>query len=321
MRGLSRTRAQIVKPSAPGSTSAWNERPPPSGAGAGARSPAGGEARLPAQFGDPEPGVPLQLIRRSRSPSGSKVGDTERIPPLDITVGSSPRSAQISLPAGEPESLRCSAAGGMIGRIRVRGMLDRSPGGRPPTRRCRLRDRDLDCTGIQEPSGLVDNRGCRILRSMTASHRSDQDLDLDIRLWIYRHLAEHGSAPSALDIAESFSIEPPEVDDSLLRLAKEHDALVLVPGTTSIWMAEPFSAVPTWFRVHGADDRRWWGNCIWDGLGILGLLGVDGSVETRCPDCGWPIRVQIQNGGLQDATGVVHFAVRAARWWRDIGFT
>ncbi len=156
---------------------------------------------------------------------------------------------------------------------------------------------------------------------MTASHGLEQALDLDLRLWIYRHFAEHGSAPSALDIAESFSIEPLEADDSLVRLAQQHDALVLVPGTTSIWMAEPFSAVPTWFRVRGADGRRWWGNCIWDGLGILGLLGVDGSVETRCPDRGSPLGVQIQNGGLQDAAGVVHFAVPAAKWWRDIGFT
>lgn len=146
-------------------------------------------------------------------------------------------------------------------------------------------------------------------------------LDLDIRLQIYEHFAERGTAPSILDVAEAFGIEPVQAEASLLRLSREHDALVLVPGTTSIWMAEPFSAVPTSFRVHGNDGRRWWGNCIWDGLGILGLLGCDGAVETLCADCGSPLRAEIRDEALHGSAGVVHFAVPAGEWWRDIGFT
>ena len=146
-------------------------------------------------------------------------------------------------------------------------------------------------------------------------------LDLDVRLWIYERFAQLGTAPSSLEIADAFGIEPIDAEASLLRLSRDHDALVLSPGTTEIWMAEPFSAVPTSFGVRGFDGRTWWGNCIWDGLGILGLLGCDGVVETPCPDCGSLLRVEIRDNALSGDAGVVHFAVPAAEWWRDIGFT
>jgi hypothetical protein len=145
-------------------------------------------------------------------------------------------------------------------------------------------------------------------------------LDLDVRLWIYERFARRGTAPSSVQIADAFGIEPTEAEASLLRLSRQHDAIVLFPDTTAIWMGEPFSAVPTSFGVHAADGRRWWGNCIWDAFGILGLLGCDGAVETPCPDCEIQLRVEVRDGVLS-GDGVVHFAVPAGEWWRDIGFT
>lgn len=147
-----------------------------------------------------------------------------------------------------------------------------------------------------------------------------ESFDRRVRLWIYRHAIDTGSLPGPLDIAEAFVRPLGEVEASLRRLAGEADALVLLPGSSSIWMAEPFSAVPTSFRVR-AGNRRWWGNCIWDGLAILAVLALDGAVETACPNSGSPLRVTVERGALSDAPGVVHFAVPAAEWWRDIGFT
>jgi Alkylmercury lyase len=49
-------------------------------------------------------------------------------------------------------------------------------------------------------------------------------------------------------------------------------------------MANPFSAVPTAYRVH-AVGRWWYGNCAWDAVGICAALHVDGSIESSCPDC------------------------------------
>jgi hypothetical protein len=69
--------------------------------------------------------------------------------------------------------------------------------------------------------------------------------DPQVRLWIYRHFADTGYAPSPIEIAMHFGLTPDQVDQALHRLEKEADALVLIPGTGYVWMAEPFSAVPT----------------------------------------------------------------------------
>src|SRR5262245_19414530 len=142
----------------------------------------------------------------------------------------------------------------------------------------------------------------------------------EMRLWIYQHFVDAGRAPSPVEIAERFRLTPAQVGDELRRLQVEADALVLVPGTSYIWMAEPFSAVPTSFLVR-SDTRQWWGNCIWDALAILTRLGLDGSVSTACPQSGQPLRVSIVKEALGDTAGVVHFAAPAREWWRDIGFT
>ena len=145
-------------------------------------------------------------------------------------------------------------------------------------------------------------------------------LEADVRLWIYERTVETGSLPGPLEIGTEFGLSPTDVDGTIRSLQDDHDALVLLPGSSLIWMAEPFSAVPTAFEVRAGDDR-WWGNCIWDGLAILSLLGRDGTVETRCPGSGAPLSVTIADGGLGPSDHVVHFAVAARDWWRSIGFT
>ena len=144
--------------------------------------------------------------------------------------------------------------------------------------------------------------------------------DSEVRLWVYRHFVDTGRAPSPVEIASRFHLAPEGAGQVLQRLEREADALVLIPGTSYIWMAEPFSAVPTSFLVHSG-SRQWWGNCIWDGLAILALLGLDGSVATACPRSGKPLIVTVIKQSLVNARGVVHFAVPARAWWRNIGFT
>jgi len=144
--------------------------------------------------------------------------------------------------------------------------------------------------------------------------------DTEIRLWIYQHFVATGRAPSPVEIAAHFQLTPGAIEPRLRRLQDEADALVLLPGTSYIWMAEPFSALPTSFIVR-AGPRVWWGNCIWDALAILALVGTDGVVSTACPHSGQPLLVSATKGGLEDGQGIVHFAVPAREWWRDIGFT
>jgi hypothetical protein len=104
---------------------------------------------------------------------------------------------------------------------------------------------------------------------------------------------------------------------ALRSLADAH-RLVIRPGSEAIWMAHPFSAVPTDFRVR-AGGRRWFANCAWDGLAILGLLG-DGSLETHSPATGEPLILEVSDSRVM-GQGLVHFLVPARAFWDDIGFT
>ena len=85
-------------------------------------------------------------------------------------------------------------------------------------------------------------------------------------------------------------------------------------------LANPFSAVPTPFEVEAA-GRTYYGNCIWDGLGIVSLMGGTGQVRTQCPDCGEGLTLRVEGGALVRDEGIVHFSVPAASWWDDIIYT
>lgn len=144
-------------------------------------------------------------------------------------------------------------------------------------------------------------------------------IDNDVRVEIYRHFLEAGVAPTYADVAGSLGLEPGAVLGAFRRLADDH-VIVLAPGSTYIWMANPFSAIPTTFTVR-AGEREWWGNCIWDAFGIAAVVGEDAEVTTVCPDCGEPLLVSIAGGRIGHDHRVVHYSVPAARWWDDIGDT
>jgi hypothetical protein len=145
-----------------------------------------------------------------------------------------------------------------------------------------------------------------------------QDLDNDVRLFVYRFFRDEGRPPVAGEIAPAVGRFPGEVEASLKRLAEAH-VLVLAPGTPYIWMANPFSALPTAFQVH-MEDRVRFGNCIWDALGVAAMLDTDADVRSWCPDCGRGMTLSVRDRSIS-GDGVIHFAVPAAHWWDDIGST
>jgi hypothetical protein len=145
------------------------------------------------------------------------------------------------------------------------------------------------------------------------------DRDLELRNRTYRLFVDLGRAPTARETAEAAGVARAEVVEGWRRLHEEH-ALVLDPATDEIRMANPFSAVPTPYRVEAA-RRSWYGNCAWDAFGICAALHVDGRIETSCLDCGEPIVVEVSGGQPDDTSLVFHCLVPAAHWWDDIGFT
>ena len=85
-------------------------------------------------------------------------------------------------------------------------------------------------------------------------------------------------------------------------------------------MLNPFSAVPTAYRVH-AGGRSWYANCAWDAFGICAALHVDGRIETACPDCGEALTVEVRERRPDRAELLFHCLVPASNWWDDIVFT
>jgi DNA-binding transcriptional MocR family regulator len=138
-----------------------------------------------------------------------------------------------------------------------------------------------------------------------------------VRVLIYARFQERLAPPSPVDLARTLNVSLTEVSQALRALADEH-CIVLLPGTDSIWMAHPFSGIETDFIVT-VGDRKWFANCVWDGLSILALFG-DGSLDTHSPATGDALRFEASRGVVQ-GEGIVHFLVPARRFWDDIGYT
>jgi hypothetical protein len=140
------------------------------------------------------------------------------------------------------------------------------------------------------------------------------EADLELRRQTYAFLVEHGRAPAAAELGDA-----QDVLAGWRRLQAEH-AVVLNPATDELRMLNPFSVVPTAYRVH-AGGRWWYANCAWDAFGICSALHTDGWVETSCPDCGEPLAVELKDWRPDDESLLFHCLVPAAHWWDDIVFT
>ena len=141
----------------------------------------------------------------------------------------------------------------------------------------------------------------------------------EVRLALFRLFVQHGRRPEKHEVAREAGVGVDEVSAAYERLAADR-AIVLTPAGDDVWMANPLSATPTAFRVE-VGERSYWGSCIWDALGVVAMLGGDGSVRTACPDCSGPLAIAVRGGALERSEGIGHFAVPAARWWENIAFT
>src|SRR3954451_23542828 len=121
------------------------------------------------------------------------------------------------------------------------------------------------------------------------------DEELALRQAIMRSFADTGAPP------------PDVSDGSALRsLASQH--VVVLDDGGGVVMAHPFAAHRSGARVD-AGRRTWWGNCAWDGLGIVAALGLRDATVTA------------DGLTLPRDDAVFHVSVPARDWWADIGFT
>ncbi len=141
----------------------------------------------------------------------------------------------------------------------------------------------------------------------------------EVRLHVMRQVIETGRIPKVHETALALGKRADEVRRAHQQLAEAH-VFVLEPGSFELHMANPFSAIPTQFEV-AIGERRWWGNCIWDAMGIAAALQAEARISTKCPDCSHPLSLTVSGPAVSGDSGIVHFAVPAAQWWNDIIYT
>jgi hypothetical protein len=156
-------------------------------------------------------------------------------------------------------------------------------------------------------------------QSASADPTPPDDIEWVVRAEVYRHFASTGQGPSNVELARAVGISSRAVEEALRHLEDGHH-LALFPDRHEVWMAHPFSAVPTDFPVDTA-ERRYWANCAWDALGIPAILGVDGWTEARCAATGERIAFGVRGGQARGGPGVIHMVVPPREAWDDIGFT
>ena len=141
----------------------------------------------------------------------------------------------------------------------------------------------------------------------------------EVRVHLYEWFVETGRPPTAAETGSKLGIPEEEAATAYRQLEAER-VIVLAPASLSVWMANPLSAVPTPFRTE-TERGSFWGNCAWDGLGVIAMLGGTGTLSTACPDCGGALAFRVAGYELEPVEAVIHFAVPARRWWENIAFT
>jgi ribonuclease HI len=169
-------------------------------------------------------------------------------------------------------------------------------------------------------NAAMDGEGKSEVGSLKSEQTGDpfSPLERAVRLFVYDHFVKTTHAPDLGAVADAVKGKLDAVTAALRRLA-EMRALVLAPATTSVWMAHPFSAVPTAYPV-AAGGRTYWANCAWDAAGVLSLVGGDGECRTRCADCAEEMTISVHEGRVH-GDGVVHFAVPPRRFWENVAYT
>lgn len=166
---------------------------------------------------------------------------------------------------------------------------------------------------------------------MTESSSNDAPL-WKARHFVYAFWVENERPPTVQDAATGLGITTAEARALYEELNARH-ALLLMPGTSGIRMASPFSGVLTGFRVR-VGTKQYYANCAWDSFGIPAALHADARIDAFDAYRQEPLRLLIENGAVRVEPAlsgtrmssavegaVVHFLVPFSRWYDDLIFT
>lgn len=145
------------------------------------------------------------------------------------------------------------------------------------------------------------------------------DFDWALRTFIYQSFAESGRVPVLGAMAAAAGGTEHQVRVSLQRLFEAHE-IAPTPNGDGVWMANPFSGVPTDYVVE-TPDMTCYANCAWDALGVAAILGTDGWTRTHCAESGEALEFGVRDRALAGDDGVIHLVTPLRHAWDDIGFT
>lgn len=148
---------------------------------------------------------------------------------------------------------------------------------------------------------------------------SSKDLDLTVRHFVYQQIVQTTTPPTAVQTAERFGLTETQAKAAYQRLHDSH-FFFLEPNTSTIRMANPFSAVPTNFKVT-VKQKTYWANCAWDMLGIPAALGQEATIEATCSDTAEIVQLGVENDQIRHTGGVVHFPLPIQQWYEDLILT
>ena len=143
--------------------------------------------------------------------------------------------------------------------------------------------------------------------------------DLLIRYEIYRFFADECRAPSAEKIAGIVDLPIDEVNLTFRRLHDRH-MIFLDAETGHVRMANPFSAIPTGYRVR-AGRKTWWANCAWDTMGIAAALGIDVEIEATHPVDEQRLSLSVVRDEVTNRDLIVYFPLPCRQWYDDLVYT
>jgi hypothetical protein len=148
---------------------------------------------------------------------------------------------------------------------------------------------------------------------------NDYSLLWQVRHFVYNHFADTTQPPSVEDTARHFNITKEEASEYYEELHNRH-AFFLDSETLTICMANPFSGIPTDFKVH-ANGNTYYANCAWDMLAIPVALRSDAVIEAVCTESNEPIQLEVKNGQITNNQLLIHFTLSFSRWYDDLVFT
>jgi hypothetical protein len=172
----------------------------------------------------------------------------------------------------------------------------------------------------------------------------DDSLLWQIRHFVYNHIADTTHPPTVDVTSARFDISTQEASEYYRELHNRH-AFILDLETMTVRMANPFSGIPTDFKVH-ANGKSYYANCAWDMLGIPAALHTNAVIEAVCTGSNELVELEIEDGHVTQSASegslpltsetlrswreaplpqsdmlLVHFPLPFARWYDDLVFT